>query len=85
MFQSPVLTSTSAGVRQEEQTRLEKGITQQLQVAQNSEEPDAEPTTGDGEVPSMKMEVGLNELVNHEGTDPFWRSNSLAQASQVIP
>lgn len=138
LYQNAVLTSTSAVVRQEEQTSAEKGISQQLQVlqvqdltqtsevplpnhqakrpcvdtteqvlhtkpeseqrppipvrghsdqqpAQNSGGPSGEPIMGVGEAQQMKMEVGPNEYVNQGGTDPFWKSNSLTQATQVIP
>lgn len=131
-----VLTSTSAMGRQQEQTSVEKGISQQLQVlqvqdltqtseiplpnhqgrrhgletseqvllkkpeseqrppipvrghsdqqpAQSSGGPGSEPHMGVGEAQPMKMEVGPNEFVGQGGADPFWRNNSLAQASQM--
>lgn len=153
LYQSLALPSSSAEVRQQEQTSADKGISQQLQVlqvqdlttqtsemplpnhqakrhcvdtseqvlpkkpeakrhcvdaeqvlqkkpeseqrpsmpvrghpdqqpAQNSGGPGGEPI---GEAQPMKMEVGPNEFVNQGGADPFWRSNPMTQATQVIP
>jgi hypothetical protein len=53
------------------------------QPAHNSGGLGSEPSMGVGEAQSMKTEAGHNDLVNQAGTDPFWRSNSLTQATQV--
>lgn len=50
------------------------------QSAQNSQG-ESSTVVGDGQ--SMKLEIGPNDIVNQGGTDSFWRSNALTQATQV--
>ncbi|KAG0597015.1 hypothetical protein M758_UG304400 [Ceratodon purpureus] len=53
------------------------------QPAHNSEGLGGDPSMGVGKAQLMKMEVESNDLVNQVGTDPFWRSNALTQATQM--
>ncbi|KAG0572374.1 hypothetical protein KC19_VG089900 [Ceratodon purpureus] len=53
------------------------------QPAHNFEGLGGDHSMGVGEAQSMKMEVESNDLVNQVGTDPFWRSNALTQATQT--
>lgn len=50
------------------------------QSAQNSQG-ESSTVVGDGQ--SMKLEIGPNDIVNQGGTDSFWRSNALTQATQM--
>lgn len=75
-------TQTSSQKQQESEqcSPMPVRVHSDQQSARNSRS-ESSVVLGDGQ--SMKLEIGPNELANQGGTDPFWRSNALTQATQV--